>query len=412
MSIAMRWVGHDESERVAQTRLHCYGTALREAARFNERMAEDTRANAGDFLLAERNGDPIGTATSLSLRMWMRGVPISCQGVAWVGTIKTERRRSTSASSEKGVASAIMAEVIRKAREREEIVSALMPFRASYYEHFGYGLIERRCDWTIPLSVLPTGPTGNMRFYKETDLPQLQACRQRTVEAGQCDIERPAGVWSHYIQKWQDGFVIVDPAPAHHHIQGWMYVYNIREGTRDGLRIEDFYFDNVQVLQRQLHFLASLKDQYSYASLTLPADFPLNRLLRETQIPHRFVSHPTSECRPYTRMQLRILNHQRLLESLKYPPEIAGSLTIAIHETEGHTSRLKLEIKNGQASAKATDATSDIDCSDITWASIVCGDLPVDAAANLGQLQTTNSKRLDLLESFSHGPVPFCRDFF
>ena len=45
----------------------------------------------GDYLLAEVDGQPVGTATSLSMKMWVRAI-IPCQGVARVGAIKTMQR--------------------------------------------------------------------------------------------------------------------------------------------------------------------------------------------------------------------------------------------------------------------------------------------------------------------------------
>src|SRR6185503_13598429 len=104
----------------------------------------------GDYLLADRDGEAVGTTTALSMTIWVRGAALPCQGVAYVGTIKTHRRGG--ANGEKGVATQLMFETLRRARERREVVSALMPFRASFYEHFGYGLIERRHEWLVPLT--------------------------------------------------------------------------------------------------------------------------------------------------------------------------------------------------------------------------------------------------------------------
>src|SRR5207247_2140540 len=117
----------------------------------------------GDWLLAERDGQAVGTATALNMTMWVRGGAVPCQGVAFVGTVKTQRRRS---EGEKGIGTAVMREVLRAARERGQVVSALMPFRGSWYEHFGYGIVERRADWTIPMSILPAGGDfATVRFY-------------------------------------------------------------------------------------------------------------------------------------------------------------------------------------------------------------------------------------------------------
>src|SRR5438034_1356531 len=123
MSIKLRWVGADEADRVAETRFLCYGNAERDRARYRERLLNDSRGKPGDYVLAEVDGRAVGTATSLSLKMWVRGSVIPCQGVAWVGAIKTFRRRGGGDGSP-GAASAVMREVLGKARERGEVVSA------------------------------------------------------------------------------------------------------------------------------------------------------------------------------------------------------------------------------------------------------------------------------------------------
>ena len=94
MPMTLRWVGEDELDRVADTRMLCFAHSTKDAERYRELIRTDTRAKPGDYLLAERAGLPVGTTTSLSMTMWVRGAPIPCQGVAWVGTVKTYRRRA------------------------------------------------------------------------------------------------------------------------------------------------------------------------------------------------------------------------------------------------------------------------------------------------------------------------------
>src|SRR3954452_9217935 len=150
MALTLRWLGEGEGEidRVAQTRLYCYSPAAKDLEAYQKRIRADQRVKTGDFLLAERDGVAVGTTTSISFAMWVRGARLACQGVAWVGTIKTQRG-SGRAGGEKGIASQLLNETVRKGRERGEVVSALMPFRSSYYEHFGYGMVERRNEWTV-----------------------------------------------------------------------------------------------------------------------------------------------------------------------------------------------------------------------------------------------------------------------
>jgi len=99
MSLVMRWVAEGEFDKVAETRLLCYGAGRNDLQKMKDMLRDDRRAKPGDFLLTERDGRPVGTATALSLTMYVRGSPLPCQGVAWVGAIRTERRKADSIST-------------------------------------------------------------------------------------------------------------------------------------------------------------------------------------------------------------------------------------------------------------------------------------------------------------------------
>lgn len=409
MALTLRWVGEEEFERVAETRMFCYAGATKELERFREGMRSDKRARPGDFLLAERNGAAVGTSTSLSLTMWVRGAPLSCQGVAYVGTIKTHRRGGS--GSNKGIATQIMAETLRKAREREQVVSALMPFRASYYEHFGYGVVETRNEWTIPLSILPSGDFDGFSFVRSPEeLAGMMECRRRIVEAGQCDIERSPQAWEAYRRRENEAFTVIDRG-ADGTVHGIIEFMEKELDGRQYVRAIDQHWDSLASLRRQLHFLASLRDEFGGAILTLPRDVPLNRLLRETQIPHRAVEHAVSKVVPYTRMQVRILDHKRFCQALHVPVEARGNVSIAVRECEGTVSRLKMEISGGRVDVSDGDGTADIECDDKTWAAIACGEVMCSQAARIGLLRASPdvARVLDVL---AEGPVPFCAEYF
>src|SRR5688500_15144263 len=114
MSLKLRWGGEDERDRVAETRMLCYAPARKELPQYIERLRNDARSKPGDWLIAERDGVAVGTATSYAMTMWVRGGPVPCQGVAHVGTIKTHRRRSTDPRGDSpGIATAVMNETLR-----------------------------------------------------------------------------------------------------------------------------------------------------------------------------------------------------------------------------------------------------------------------------------------------------------
>jgi len=421
MSLVMRWVAEDELDKVAETRLLCYGAGRNDLQRMRDMLRDDRRAQAGDYLLAERDGRPVGTATSLSLTMYIRGSAFPCQGVAWVGAIRTERRKAASINTQRsapggppsrGVASSIMSEVLRAARDRQLVLTTLMPFRTSFYEHFGYGPVERRCEWTVPLSILPAGDFDGMHILELGDRPAVIDCQHRMAHRGQCDFARMPEAWDQYLADADAGFFMVDrPDPAGP-VEGWLNVRFQDLNGRSVVRVVDHAYDTPGALLRQLHFLASLRDQHSAAILTMPADVPLNMLLSEHQVPHRPVSHAAAEMRSHNRMQIRILDHRRLLDGLHVPDGYRGQAVVAVHECEGAISRFLLEIADGSLCATPTDASPDVQCPDRVWAAIVSGEMPSTAAAQLGLVEVTNERALQTLRAFSDGPLPFCRDYF
>lgn len=410
MALKLRWVGDDELDRVAETRMLCYAHAGQDLEKFKEGIRADPRAKSGDFLLAERDGVPVGTGTALSMTMWVRGGAVPCQGVAYVGTVKTHRRR---VAGEDGAATQVMHETLRTARERGQVVSALMPFRASFYEHFGYGLVERRNEWTLPLEVLPHGPSAGLEFYRPDDLPELVRFRQRVVERGQCDIERSAKAWEHLVKRASGGFLAVDRPDSGGPVRGYLWFEHEKAGTKDYLRMVQSNYEDAAALKRQLHFLASLRDQYAAVVGAFPADLPLNLLLRETQVPHRPVNHGTAELRTHTRMQVRVLDHKRFLEAMKFPETCAGRAVVSVHESEGTTSTFAVDVAGGRASVTpAGAALADFTCTDRVWAAVACGDLPAARAVELGLAVAENARATQALAALGTGPVPFSHEYF
>jgi predicted acetyltransferase len=416
MALGFRWIiDEGELDRIAETRMRCYAAAPMDLERFTKGIRLDRRAKLGDYLLAERDGEALGTTTSLSLTMWVRGAPLPCQGVAFVGTIKTHRRGAT-ASGQRGIASQLMDHTLRRARERGEVVSALMPFRASFYEHFGYGLVERRHEWAVPLSIFPGGDFDGFQFarHDDEDLDAMLRCRQRLVERGQCDIERSREAWeAYYKTPVGEFFEVVDRGPGGA-VRGYVLFGNEKIDGRTYLRVEDQAYESPEALHRQFHFLASLKDQYSAAILTLPRDVPLNRMLRESQLPHRPVEHAVPRLQTITRMQLRVLDHKRFLEALKLPRDgvTNGAVNVAVHECEGTVSKFRVEIGDGRATVSSSNASPDIECPDKTWAAIACGDMTATNASRFGLIRARDERAARVLDVLSVGPVPFCAEYF
>jgi predicted acetyltransferase len=410
MSLQLKWVGESEMDRVADVRMRCYAHSSKELEGYRQSIRADRRAEGNAFLLAEQNRAAVGTAASLSLQMWVRGARIACQGVAYVGTIKTHRRGTRGPGG--GIATQLINATIRLARDQQLPATALMPFRASFYEHFGYGTVETRHNWKIPLPVLPSGAFDSIRYYEPQDRSAMEASRQRSVERGQCDIERPDHYWDVRLQNYEDGFLVVDHPSPGGPIHGYLALQHAREDGADVLKVISSAYDDVPALKRQFHFLASLRDQYAAVWYPFPADFQTNWLLREVQLPHRPVTHATAEVRASNRLQVRVLDHQKFIEPLHLPQTAKGRAIVAVRETEGHVSKFSLDVSEGRAAVKTSDSAADFECTDRIWAAIVCGELPASRAAAMGLATASSASASSLLDLFSHGPRPFCTEAF
>lgn len=402
MALTHRWTGRTDADLIGAVRMHCYASSLTELPKFIASVTDDVRGRDGEFLLVERDGRAVGTATSLHLTMHLRGVPMPCHGVAYVGAIRTERRKAATGSGELGVATTVMHETLKRGRDRGDIVSALMPFRASYYEHFGYGLVERQAQWSIPVGLLPTGDAGNFAPYTTDHFPALVQLRQRIATTGHCDVERPEGEWRRIITRAEAGFLFVDPAGA------WVWLNTEFDAGVAVGRIIDWGAVDTDAFVRILRLLGSLKDQYARFILLTQADFPVNRLLRESQVPHRPVAHSTASLTVCTRMQMRILDHKRFLETLPWPTTAKGEAVLSIRESEGHESRLALRVEAGRAEAKATTMSPTFTTHDKTYAGIITGDMPASTALRFGLAEGTP----DLLDTLATGPKPYTYDGF
>ncbi|GIE60476.1 putative N-acetyltransferase YhbS [Actinoplanes octamycinicus] len=98
------------------------------------------RANAPFFetttmLVAEADGDTLACAASLPMRQNVRGRVLEMAGIASV-TSRPEARRQ-------GVIRQLLERLLRQVREEGAAVSALYPFRPSFYARFGYVGIPR-----------------------------------------------------------------------------------------------------------------------------------------------------------------------------------------------------------------------------------------------------------------------------
>ena len=111
-------------------------------------------------LVAEAGGNPVADASAIPMRQNVRGVICPMAGIAGMATLPDARRR--------GYASTLIAEILGLMRDDGHVVSALHPFKQSFYARFGFVGLPRARTVTFPMSsvtgLLTAGLDGAVRW--------------------------------------------------------------------------------------------------------------------------------------------------------------------------------------------------------------------------------------------------------
>jgi hypothetical protein len=107
-----------------------------------------------------------------------------------------------------------------------------------------------------------------------------------------------------------------------------------------------------------------------------------------------------------------VLDHKRFVEAMRLPKDVQGQVAVTVHETEGHASRLWIDIADGHVTVSATEGEAQFECRDTAWAAIVTGDLAASEAIRLGLATASDPSAASLLDAFARGPLPFTHEYF
>ncbi|GAA2218553.1 hypothetical protein GCM10010429_50920 [Micromonospora olivasterospora] len=103
---------------------------------------------ASRTLVVEEDGEPLATASAIPMRQNLRGSVLPMAGIAGVASHPLARRR--------GHVRALLHRLLDDMRDEGHLLSALYPFRASFYEQFGYvGLPKSRGVAFSPAGLAP-----------------------------------------------------------------------------------------------------------------------------------------------------------------------------------------------------------------------------------------------------------------
>jgi len=163
-----------------------------QASPADDRLAETMRNNqryyAGNVtLVAEEDGVPVADASAIPMQQNLRGIVFPMAGVAGVATLPLARRR--------GYARALVTQLLGQMRDAGHVMSALYPFRPSFYQRFGFVGLPR---------------TRTVRFPPEclTDLMRAELPGEVTCEPAKVGYPAYRGFTQRLLRE-QHGFSVL-----------------------------------------------------------------------------------------------------------------------------------------------------------------------------------------------------------
>ena len=293
-----------------------------------EFYTDHPRFTLRDVRVAELDGQIVASLVLYPFTSFVRGARVPLAGVGSVAVSPEHRRR--------GVGEAILRSALRELRQRGAALSALYPFRGSYYRKLGYGPIEVVHQIAAAAANLPASDEARrVRRLMLPDRPLVQALYDRIAPQGHFALERPAAWWSQRLWGYPGDWVVYE-GKRRGQIEGYLYydVENARGPFRLALTVAEVVAATPQAHRGLVGHLATLADQVEEIHYAAPADHAWISLLKTSQN-----LRPGAEIGPFHDTggvahgaMLRVLDVKAALESVPVAPEVRGDVTLEVED--------------------------------------------------------------------------------
>lgn len=211
----------------------------------------------------------LGACKLYALTQYITGRPLPMMGLAAVGVEPDARRR--------GVGARLCREAIVIGRERGDLLSALFPFRAAFYERLGWGLFAALHEHLFDPGDLPEHDGADaVRLAGPADLAAIADCYDRVASEATGPIRRDEAIWRSRIGDDEIGVNPPDTGTRDPHglhyalvhddggVRGYLLVRAGREKrqSRRTLHIREMVARDESSLRGLLGWIARQRDQW------------------------------------------------------------------------------------------------------------------------------------------------------
>ncbi|HLP16816.1 MAG TPA: GNAT family N-acetyltransferase [Bacteroidota bacterium] len=389
-----------DTEELARLYAISFPAILKTHDEWCSELQPNARRSFNDMIVASEGGRIAGALSILPQSLFISGVEMKCGGIAGVAVLPEFRLR--------GIAHSLMMDAFNRMRSQQIFLSLLYPFKRSFYQKLGYGLIGDLQTMTISSAVIPRfSERDDVHPLIDHELSKLIACYDIYVRRNNCCIMRSADVWKQELKR------------AHknrwtywcHHAEGTITGYMLIE-EKDQVTVKELVYLTPQALRGLLGFLAVYKthspllipfvrDEFFHLLLTDAVDVSNTPLFGLYPLSGRF-GHG---------LMLRVADVTEALRRRKFNTAV-GSVTFHIvdDQIDQNSMTLSIEFKGDAVNVNDGVTTHLISLTISTFAQLYTGYLPFTAAQKAGLIDAYFD--VTFLDDAFALPAPHCLDFF
>jgi predicted acetyltransferase len=377
-SVTVRPILPDELEKVAYVHAASCGA---DEAMVLAKLTDNPRFNFTHIIVAEYQGEVIGTTIVFPAQMWLSGVPINIGAVTEMAVLPEFRRN--------GVAAKMMDFSIVRMVAEGRAMSVLFPFSHKYYRQFGYGTIGDVHVYRLSPNNLTVFPEGHkVRPFNPTDLPMIRVMYKGQLTWHNGWFTRSNEWWDRIMAHWPN-IMVYDNEGA---IEGY-YAYELKTNKRNEreLHIIEFFSAEDAAFRGLVGYLAA-QNEADVVEYLAPPDTSLRHSMRQpwandAENRGRFFN---DLCHIAPALMGRIINISLALTTRFYTRGLSGERIIKISDPLIPTNEepLLFRVVDGRAETHpADDGKPQIETDIGTMTQILCGYLSPHDARLLGRLQ-------------------------
>ena len=313
-------------ETLADLGLRAYRVSSLEKRR--EFYTDHPRFGLRDVRVGELDGQIVASLVLYPFTALVRGQRVPVTGIGSVAVSPEHRRR--------GIAEALLKSSLREMRQRGDALSALYPFRDSFYRRLGYGVIEVAQQLAFSPALLPASDEARrVRRLMLPDRPSVEALYERVALQGHFGLARRAEWWTQRLWTHGGDWVVYE-GKRRGQIEGYLY-YEVDSDAgpfKLSVTLTEFVAATPEAHRGLVGYLASLADQVAEIHHIAAGDNGWLALLKTSQnlrpALEMSVYHDSGNC--VNGMMLRLNDVKSALERLPVSMQARGEIALEVDD--------------------------------------------------------------------------------